>query len=400
MKLTSKQKIFLDAALNGDNIFLSGKAGTGKSTVVLKAIQELQKQGKKVAAIAPTGIASTNIGGQTMHSLFALNPYGVLSYKECNFIKTEKRRVLGLIDVLFIDEVSMLRPDHLDALNWTLMKNRCGSLKDKQVVFVGDFKQLPPVLNENTRSVLMRTYEGDRFYDSKIYPELNVTTIELDEVVRQQDSEFINALNNIRDGKKDEYFRKFVGTKPNDGVILAPHNETVSKYNMEGLSKINSEPFIFKASVTVSQYGKKIKPEDFDLESEVTVKNGAKIMYLVNSKVAPLVNGTIGIFASYEGNHYIQVDGIDYKLEKVEFTKLEYVLNEKGDDFELKEIAKIEQYPIRLAYALSIHKSQGLSFNEVTIDLERPCFQKEQLYVAISRVRSPEGLRILTGGRA
>lgn len=399
MKLTSKQKLFLDAALNGDNIFLSGKAGTGKSTVVLKAIQELQKKGKRVAAIAPTGIAANNIGGQTMHSLFSLNPYGVLTFNECNFVKTEKRRVFGMIDVLFIDEVSMLRPDHLDAINWTLLKNGCGLLKNKQVIFIGDMAQLPPVLNDNTMSVLMRNYEGFKFFDAKVYPELNVKPIELDEVVRQSDTEFIEALNIIRDGGKSEYFRKFVGTKPNNGVILAPYNATVNKHNKNGLDALSTELFTFEAKISQSDDGK-IKPEDFNLESRIEVKQGAKIMYLVNSKDAPLVNGTIGVFASMDGNHYIQVNGIDYKLNPVEFVKKEYVLNEKQDDLELREIAKIEQYPIRLAYALSIHKSQGLTFDEVTVDLSKPCFMSGMLYVALSRVRSPEGLRILTGGRA
>lgn len=396
MTPTKKQQQFLDLALQGKNIFLSGKAGTGKSTVTQQAIEKLRSEGKRVAAIAPTGIAANNIGGQTMHSLFSLNPYGVLNFETSNFVKSEKRRILDLIDVLFIDEVSMLRPDHLDAINYTLLKNGCGSLKDKQVIFVGDLKQLPPVLNDNTRSVLMRTYEGDRFFDSHIYPELNVFPAELDEVVRQSDTEFITALNEIREGRKSEYFRKFVGTEPNEGVILAPHNSTVARYNKEGLDKLTTELQVFEAKIEGES---NIKPEDFNLESRIEVKNGAKIMYLVNSQDAPLVNGTLGTFASIDGNHYIQVDGIDYPLHKVEFIKKEYVLNDKKDDFELKEVAKIEQYPFRLAYALTIHKAQGLTFSEATVDLSKPCFMAGQMYVALSRVRTPEGLRILINNK-
>ncbi len=394
MNLTKKQQLFIDLAMKGGNIFLSGKAGTGKTTVVKNLIATLRKNKKRVAVIAPTGIAATNAGGATMHSTFSLNPYGVLGFEECNFVKSEKRRMLTSIEVLIIDEVSMLRPDHLDAINWTLLKNGCGSLKDKQIIFVGDMKQLPAVLNDNTRSVLMRTYEGDAFYDAKIYPQLNVTTVDLDEVVRQSDTLFIDALNTIREGGKHEYFKQFVGTEPNGGVILAPYNATVAKYNKEGLDRLNSEKLTFTAKIDGN-----LKAEDFNLESIIEVKNGAQIMYLVNSKDAPLVNGTIGTFASYQDNHYIQVNGIDYKLDQVEFTKKEYVLNEKGDDLELQTIGTIKQYPFRLAYALSIHKSQGLSLDKVTIDLERPCFMPGMMYVALSRCTSPEGLRILTGGR-
>lgn len=394
IKLNKNQQKFIDIATEGKNVFLSGKAGTGKTTVTRVLIDMFKKSGKRVAVVAPTGIAANNAGGATMHSTFSLKPFGVLNYQECNFVRSEKRRVLSAIETIIIDEVSMLRPDHLDAINWTLIKNGCGSLLSKQVIFVGDMRQLPAVLNDNTRSVLMRSYEGDKLFDAKVYPELNVTIVELDEVVRQSDTEFINALNIIRDGGKSDYFRSFVGTEPNDGVILAPYNEIVQKYNKQGLDKLNTDEFTFTAKVNGN-----LKADDFNLESIINVKNGAKIMYLINSKDAPLVNGTIGTFASYKGNHYIQVNGIDYKLEEVEFTKKEYVLNEKGTDLELRDIGSIKQYPFRLAYALSIHKSQGLTFDEVTIDLERPCFMDGMMYVALSRVRSPEGLRILTGGR-
>lgn len=394
MTLSSKQELFLTKALNGENIYLSGKAGTGKSYITKELIKGLNKIGRKVVAIAPTGIAANNIGGQTIHSMFNINPFGVANYKECNFLKSEKKRLLRAVDTIIIDEVSMLRPDLLDAINWTLIKNGCNGLEDKQVIFVGDFKQLPPVLNDNTRSVIMQTYDGDRMFDASIYPKLNVAVIELDEVLRQSDNSFIDALNDIREGLKNEYFRKFVGTEPNNGVILAPYNSTVTEYNTKGLESLNTEKFIFKAKIEGN-----IKADDFNMESEIIVKNGCKIMYLANSKDAPLVNGTIGNFVSYQGNHYIQVNGVDWKLEPMKFTKKEYVLNEKENKLELQDIGSIEQYPIRLAYALSIHKSQGMTFDEVTIDLRRPCFQKEQLYVALSRVKTPEGLRILTGGR-
>lgn len=387
--LSSKQQLFIDEVFAGKNIFLTGKAGTGKSFVVKLILEKLKQNHKNVVAIAPTGIAANNIGGQTIHSMFSVNPFGVADYDSCNFLRSEKMRMMKKIHTIFIDEVSMLRPDLLDAIDWTLKKNGCGGLDTKQVIFIGDLKQLPPVLDDNTRSILYRDYDGDNFNHAKIYNKLNVTQIELDEVLRQSDEEFITHLNIIRDGNKSEYFKKFVGSDYK-GVILAPYNATVEKYNAEGLAAINSEEFIFDAKVEGN-----VKADDFNLQSQVKVKQGCKIMYLINSKENPLVNGTIGIFITHSGCNYIRVKGTDYALQIVKFTKKEYVFDENINELTLKEIGSIEQIPIKLAYALSIHKSQGLTFDEVTVDLTRPCFQKGQMYVALSRVTSPNGLRII-----
>ncbi len=390
LNYSAKQQHFIDQALSGANIFLTGKAGTGKTFVVKKIMETLTNKSKKVVACAPTGIAATNIGGQTIHSLFGIRPFGILDFTCCNFLKQEKRRLLKAIDVIFIDEVSMLRPDILDAMNWTLLKNGCPGLDTKQIIFIGDLKQLPVVLKDNDRAILYKDYDGENFTFAKIYPKLNVLNIELDEVLRQSNPEFIDNLNIVREGEKTpEYFRRFIGTDPK-GIILAPHNSTVTGYNTEGLAKINSEEFVFNADIEGN-----VKFDDFQLESVVKVKQGAKIMYLINSKDAPIVNGTIGTFITWNDCHYIRVNDIDYVLNKVEIPKIEYVLNEKTNTLELKELGSIKQYPIKLAYALSIHKSQGLTFDEVTIDLRLKCFAPGQLYVALSRVTSPEGLRII-----
>lgn len=389
MEFSKQQQYFLDTALSGKNIFLTGKAGTGKSLIVREAIAQLRKQKKNVVAIAPTGIAANNIDGQTIHSMFSINPYGVAGYETCNFLKSQKRRLLNAIDTIVIDEVSMLRPDVLDAIHWTLKKNGCDGLDKRQVIFVGDLAQLPSPINDNTRSVMFRTYDGVTFQYALIYPKLEVATIELDEVHRQTNDEFIANLNIIREGGRSEYFRQFLHTEPK-GVILAPYNTTVQKYNEEGLKAQKGEEYVFHASVTGNA-----KADEFNLENELRVKNGCKIMYLVNSQNNPLRNGTLGIFVSHAGCHYIKVDGVEYALDQVSLTKKEYVYNRDTDSLELDEIGSITQYPFRLAYALSIHKSQGLTFEEVTLDLSRPCFSPGQMYVALSRVKSPEGLRII-----
>lgn len=394
MNLSAKQQLFIDSCLTGKNVFLTGKAGTGKSFVIKEAIRKLKDAGKKVVAVAPTGVAANNIGGQTIHSLFSINPYGVADYETCNFLRTEKRRLLDAVTTIFIDEVSMLRPDILDAINWTLLKNGVmGGLLSKQIIFIGDLAQLQPILNDNTRSVLYQTYQGHKFYDAQCYPKLNVETIELDEVLRQTNEEFITHLNIIREGGKSPYFKKFVGMDYK-GIILAPHNATVAKYNKAGLDSLEGKEYVFEANVEGN-----VKAEEFSIETIVRAKHGAKIMYLRNSPDAPLVNGTIGTFIVDESesrlNFFIDVGGIKYKLERVLFSKKEYVLNKKTNALELEEIGSLNQFPFKLAYALSIHKSQGLTFDEVTLDLTKPCFEKEQMYVALSRVTSPDGLRII-----
>lgn len=389
MDFSKNQHLFIDHLLKGDNIFLTGKAGTGKTTIVRESIRQLKQKGRKVIAIAPTGVAANNIGGQTIHSMFSINPYGVASFQTGNFLKGEKRRMLDSVDTIFIDEISMLRPDVLDAINWTLLKNGCDGLHTKQIIFIGDLKQLPSPLDDNTRSVLYRTYDGEEFFQAKVYSKLNVINIELDEVLRQSNEDFIHALNIIREGGKSEYFRRFVGTDPK-GIILAPHNTTVDSYNRAGLAAINQPTFTFTAKITGN-----VKADDFNLPTIVNVKNGAKIMYLVNSTNGELINGTLGIFITHKDCHYIRVGEIDYAITPVQFSKKEYVLNDDKNELELRELGSIEQMPIKLAYALSIHKAQGLTFDEVTIDLSRPCFQKGQMYVALSRVRTPEGLRII-----
>jgi ATP-dependent exoDNAse (exonuclease V) alpha subunit len=387
--LTEKQQEFRVAVLSGESVYLTGKAGTGKSFIVNEIIKELTQLGRNVVAIAPTGIAANNINGQTIHSMFKLSPYGVLDFEACHYVKMNTRMVLGKIDVCIIDEVSMLRPDVLDAMHYTLIKNGLAGLDKRQLVFVGDLKQLPPIYDDNTKSVLYQTYTGDTFLFAKILKKINLRHIELDEIMRQSDPDFIAALNIVREGGKAEYFKQFV-TKEAAGIILAPHNNTVAEYNTAGLKAQPGEEFVFEAEIEG-----KMKIEDLPFEKTVRVKDGCKIMYLINSRDAPLRNGTIGVFRHRDGNHFIQVNGVEWPLGPAEVTKKQYVYDSKLDKLVLEEIGKVVQYPIKLAYALTIHKAQGLTFDEVTVDLRRPTFQRGQTYVALSRARSPKGLRII-----
>jgi ATP-dependent DNA helicase PIF1 len=403
MEFRKRQIEAIEAAKAGHNIFLTGKAGTGKSTVLTTVMDIFREMGRKFIACAPTGIAANNIGGVTLHSMFALSPWGILTDKDCNHLRSSKRDVLRKADVYIFDEISMLRPDILDAVHFTLRKNGLPGLDKKQLIFTGDLKQLPVILEDNARSVLYQSYGGDQFLDAQIFNKIQLCTIELDEIVRQNDQEFIENLNLIRDDQRRvPYFRQFIHDEPK-GIILAPHNATVQEYNEAGLNRLEGQLYTFEAIVTGTA-----KPEDFNLEKTVNVREGAKIMYLVNSKENPLRNGTLGTFTTREEMvedesgkkvkkrvYFIKVGNVDYALEPAISTKKEYVYVRKSDALELTELGTIIQYPIKLAYALSIHKAQGLTFDEVTIDLRKPCFQKGQMYVAFSRVRTPEGLRII-----
>lgn len=387
-KNSKGQQQFFDMVMEGKNVFLTGKAGSGKSFIVKKVIESLEASGRQTVVCAPTGISAYNIGGQTLHSMFALSINGVLNYESTSFLKSAKRKVLKKAKTIIIDEVSMLRPDILDALEWTLRKNGLTGLESRQLVFVGDMKQLPAPIDDNMMSVLLEKYDGYTFDKSRIFPKLNVQEIELETIHRQTDPEFIDALNIVRDGGKTEYFRQFISNEPT-GIILAPHNSTVSKYNAEGLASIKKKLYTFNAKMSG-----KIKEHDFNMEEKLQLKDGCKIMYLVNSKANPLYNGSIGVFRRHKGKNFIEIDGVKWLLEEVEMTKKEYVFNEDENKLELQEIGSMVQIPVKLAYALTIHKSQGLTFDEVTVDLTRRCFAKGQLYTALSRVTGPEGLKI------
>lgn len=379
MEFSDDQRRAIDFALSGKSFFLTGKAGTGKSTV----INELRRRlNGRIVFLATTGIAASNIMGETLHSFFAIKPFGVLEEPDANWVKKEKRIMWSYIKTIVIDEVSMLRPDVLECINWTLQKNLGRTLKSFQVIFVGDMKQLPPVYKSNDETRIREIYRGLSWQDANLFEDLKweIPTIELNEVKRQTDLDFIANLNKVRDNEPTDYFDQFIGNPK--GVVLCPYNAQVSEYNIKMINTLPGELITIPA--TLSDF---YKPGSTIAEESLVLKNGCSVMYLKNDEY--FYNGFLGTFTK-EGNH-LYVNGI--RIEP--HTWYTYLYDIVGGRLQPVEDQWIVQYPIKPSYALTIHKSQGLTLDQVTIDLSRDMFSPGQLYTALSRVKSPDGLSII-----
>ena len=385
MNFTEDQKHFIELAMNGYNVFLTGKAGTGKSTI-LREFLEL-KEGS-VACLATTGVAANNVKGSTIHSFFQINP-NIALVNQHNVSKWgwKKKRLWGQVETVVIDEISMATPLLIDNIEKTLQYNGMRSLISKQLIFIGDLAQLPPVLNNMMTNFVIDYYGGIEFYLADVLVESAMQKVELTQIVRQSDQEFIDALNNIREGRQEPYFKQFITDTPNDGVYLAPYKETVARLNQEKYDAVDGKEYVY-----VAKKNGYLNTNDCNFEEVLKLKDGVKIMHLVNK--GDLFNGAVGTFRIINELPYIEFEGKKYALEKTTYAKYSMELDSRGK-ITSKETASITQYPVRLAYALTIHKSQGLTFDEMTLDLTRDCFANGQLYVALSRVRSPQGLKII-----
>lgn len=402
--MSKQQEYFLEKAKEGHSIFLTGKAGTGKTFVLSQFTDWLKEKNKNFVIVAPTGIAAFNAGGVTIHHLFGLfvfrngeintkrNTYPFKKDSYFDSSKNDQRRsILKNADVIIVDEVSMLRPDVLDAMNWKLENSGLPTLNNKQIIFCGDLKQLPVIVaSKKEHDALKLNYKDFYFNEAFIYKKINPLNINLETVYRQSDMDFIDNLNLLRENKPTDYFKRFVSDdKPiKNSIILAPKNKTVNEYNVKGLISLEGELIEFN-----SDYFGDAKPSDFMVSDSIHLKNGAKIMYLVNEK--GLFNGSLGELVVKDDKYYFKKNNGDLiLLEKYKFRNYDYEFNEATQTINRVETGGIDQYPIKLAYAMSIHKCQGLTLELVTADL-RGYWQHEQMYVAISRVISPEGLKII-----
>ena len=392
-----KQTVELIETTN-ENIFISGKAGTGKSTLIELIRNHVNK---KIVVLAPTGLSAINVRGQTIHSFFHLPPR-LITRESIRHLYNN--RIFRDIDTIIIDEISMVRADILDGIDYFLRihgKDKNLPFGGIQMVFVGDVYQLPPVLRQEESEVYYQLYETPYFFSSDAFNERNFTFIELTHIFRQVDTAFVDLLNTVRTGtvnlKQLEPINERLQTKEterNKFITLTTTNSVASRINESELNKINQPVFTYSAII---ENDFPTSNASLPVELDLHLKKGARVMFVKNDKGRMWVNGTLGTI------HTLKKDSIDVKIEENGRTEIVSVPREKwenikyeldSDTGELKQkvLGTLIQYPLRLAWAITIHKSQGMTFDKVNIDFSKSPFAHGQTYVALSRCRTIGGI--------
>ncbi len=391
-----------------ESIFLTGKAGTGKTTF-LKYLKEHCSKNSIVAA--PTGVAAINAGGVTLHSLFQLPfhpflPTNSAKSELLSKIRYNKQRLqlLRKMELLVIDEVSMVRCDVMDAIDTILRSVRYQHhvpFGGVQLLFIGDLFQLPPVAQNQEWNILQEYYQSTFFFDSQVIKEQMPLLIELNKIYRQKEQSFVELLNKVRNNQiEQEDFnqlnQRFIpGFQPSADdkyITLTSHNNQAELINRQQLQKLTSTSFTYKAEIE-GEFSENIYPAD----AELILKEGAQVMFLKNDLIAKrYFNGKIGIVKSLdEAEIIVTSDGEDIRVQKESWENSRYTLNRNDGKLEQELLGTFEQYPLRLAWAITIHKSQGLTFDKVMIDAGAS-FTSGQVYVALSRCTSIDGIVLLS----
>ena len=386
----------------GRSIFLTGKAGTGKTTF-LKTIMERSR--KRPIVVAPTGVAAINAGGVTIHSFFQLpfSPYVPGAKVESKFdFGREKRKIIASIDLLIIDEISMVRADLLDAIDAVLRRFREHNqpFGGVQLLMIGDLAQLTPVVTPEDERMLKPYYDTPYFFGSKALKQIDYVTIQLEHVYRQQDASFINLLNEVRSGRPSQEALNLLNTRciptfiprPEKPYIrLTTHNNLANFYNESELQKLPGRSFTYRAEIdgTFPEYS-------YPTAETLVLKPGAQVMFVKNDTSGEHLyyNGRIGrVVEAGEKRLTVYCEGDSKAIEVTpsEWENTRYTLNEKTREIESEVQGTFKQLPLRLAWAITIHKSQGLTFDNAIIDANQS-FAPGQVYVALSRCRTLEGL--------
>lgn len=388
----------------GRSIFLTGKAGTGKTTF-LKAVVE--QSSKRSIVVAPTGVAAINAGGMTIHSFFQLpfSPFVPGAKIESRFdFGKEKRKIISSLDLLIIDEISMVRSDLLDAIDSVLrrFRDRYKPFGGVQLLMIGDLQQLTPVVTPDDERMLAPYYDTPYFFGSKALAQIEYVTIQLEKVYRQQDDTFLTLLNHIREGHPTaddlallnaRYQPAFV-PQPNEGYIrLTTHNQMANNYNESELKKLSGRAYTYRAKIegTFPDYS-------YPTAETLVLKEGAQVMFVKNDPSGEhrYYNGRIGHVTLAEDNRlevYCPGDAEAIEVEPLEWENARYTLNDQTREIETEVLGKFSQLPLRLAWAITIHKSQGLTFERAIIDASLS-FAPGQVYVALSRCKTLEGMAL------
>lgn len=399
-------------------VFLTGKAGTGKTTFLRRIIEHTHKN---AIIVAPTGIAAINAGGVTIHSQFGV-PFGLFipdsSFKIDDFrvkvntpytmakhlnMRDQKRRLLQELELLVIDEVSMLRADLLDTIDYVLKNIRRQQHKPfggVQVLFIGDLMQLPPVVREEEWNILKQYYNSIYFFDAQVLRHEKPVYIELDKIYRQTDSTFIDLLNNLRNNAVTQadvnllnkhYQPDFDIRSSRNIITLTTHNHKADTMNKSALQELKGRSYFFNARIE-GEFSESAYP----VESVLELKVDAQIMFIKNdiSGRQQFFNGKIGVVSGLKDKE-IEIDFRDgtkpFILEMHQWRNIKYELNPLTNEIDEDDIGEFNQYPIKLAWAITVHKSQGLTFERAILDINR-AFAPGQVYVALSRLKSLDGL--------
>ena len=369
------------------NIFITGKAGTGKSSL----IRYLKNNTKKnLVLLAPTAIAALNINAKTIHSFFNF-PFHIITTEDIK--KHYNKRLINKIDTMLIDEASMLRPDIMDAIDLTLQVTRENKqpFGGIQMVLVGDLYQLPPVITNDEIEIMSSLYpDGYFFFNSNVFKNISISKFELTKVYRQDDQKLINLLDKVRNASLDEddllsFNKRIVDrdwTVPEEVLTLSTNNSKVNSINASNLKNIDSKEYVYNADIEGKYTGAPV-------DTELKIKVGAQVMLVKNGE--NWVNGTLAIIDSLSKDEiHIKIKDEVYKLEKEKWEKFEYKIS--NNKIIPSVSATFIQYPLKLAWAATIHKCQGQTFDKVMIDMDYGAFAHGQTYVALSRVVSLDGL--------